>query len=80
MARIDATLEKTLYDWISSQTGITTIWDKQKNITRPALPFATIAWLDGGSLEGTIDTQYKSLDTVEHVFRNVIETPYSLRV
>jgi hypothetical protein len=71
MARIDATLEKTLYDWISAQTGITTIWDKQKNITRPALPFATVSWLDGGTLEGMVDTQYKTLDTVEHVFRNV---------
>jgi len=71
MARVNSTLEKTLYDWVSTQTGITTIWDKQTT-KRPALPFCTIAWLDGGTLNGTVDTQYKELDTVEHTFRNIV--------
>lgn len=71
MARVNATLEKTLYDWVSGRTGITTIWDKQKNIKRPSLPFATISWVDGGTLEGTIDIEYKELDTVTNIFRNL---------
>jgi len=70
--RLDEIKELAIYTWVSTVTGITTIWDKP-NATRPALPYATLNILSRspGSV-GKADEIYKSADTFTYNFRKTI--------
>lgn len=48
------TIEDALWEWVSGQTELETIWDKP-NAPRPCTPFAMISHLSGPVKIGTVD-------------------------
>jgi hypothetical protein len=83
MARLNTTLEKTIYDWVvsavSSKVGITVIWDKQSTQgegqgVQPSEPFITLNIISGPNKAGTPEQVDKPGvdDTVIRIFRKTI--------
>jgi hypothetical protein len=83
MARLNQTLENTIYNWVvsavSSKAGITVIWDKQSSQgagqgVQPSEPFMTLNFISGPNKVGTPEQVDKPgvEDTITRIFRKTV--------
>lgn len=56
--RFDRDIELAIYDWVSKESGITTIWDKPDQ-PRPKLPYITLNIISGPNKIGTDEIKYE---------------------
>lgn len=75
MSRLNTALEKAIYDFVTSATGIQWIWDKQDSQgsqkgEKPVLPYGTMNISAGPSKVSYSSESYKELDTFtyKHVY------------